>query len=122
VVVPFLFPDPDPELIVRGHAMDVYWTIFSEPTRKSKIAPGSAQEDAVIATLKSHKGQWSRRFLPVWSNLDIVGRDFGLSVCLNEEVLIWYYNGRFEIACPMSRSEFRRFSEVLMEGSTPYHD
>jgi hypothetical protein len=122
VAGPFLFPDPDPESLIRGRAMDVYWTIFTQPTRKSRIAPGSAQADAVIALLKSHKGQWMRRFLPVWSNLDIVGDDFGISVCLDEEVLVWYYNGHFEVVCPMSRGEFRRFSEALMVGSTPYHD
>ena len=73
--------------------MDVYWTNFSEPTRKSRIT-GSAQADAVIALLKSHKGQWRRRFLPFWGNVDIVGRDFDISVSLDEEVLLWILNFR----------------------------
>jgi hypothetical protein len=122
VVAPFLFPDPDPESIVGGSAMDVYWTPFSVPVRKSRIAPGSAQADAIIALLKSHKGQWRRRFLPFWGNLDIVGRDFDISVSLGEEVLLWTYNGHFQVGCPTSRAEFRRLSEALMDGSTPYHD
>jgi hypothetical protein len=90
----FIYPDPDPEVIITDGDIDVFWYEDGRPVKKCRLSPQSTAMRAAVALLKNHRRQWRVNPICYAPSLFLRGKEF--SVDLHEEMIIlnYSYEGR----------------------------